>query len=173
MKTLFGLLVAAFIGIQVPYSMQQISDLQNENAQYEQAIVDLQSQLDEQTNYQNEIDMLNDKIANLESQVSSKDNTISSLNAEINELEQQVEEQEIAIVESTESIPETTTLAYEEETYEQSTGDHYVSDYNDYYDSWYHNYRDCPFIANKSASAVNNVSNKRPCKCVHQGQFWN
>jgi galactokinase len=114
---------------------------------------------------------------------------IEELNKQVEELENQIKELEDAkeeeLVDNNNDdssdvwIDESGNIRYTEGREQTSNRDNSkvygTFGHSDKYDAFYHNYKDCPFIEDKDSYEVEyeEVMDRRACKCVYQGQFWN
>ena len=152
--------------------------VQEENAPvetYTEPVV-IEQPCDCEQEYQKIIDDLKQELSNKNATIDVLNIQISNLNDEVTDLKEQLSEKEEVVYESTivSNAPAQNEI---EEIAPVETVDEdckYITHHSEKYDRFYHNYKDCTFIEDKESEAVDyeDCQDRRPCKCVYSGRFW-
>lgn len=155
--------------------------VQEENAPvetYTEPVV-IEQPCDCEQEYQKIINDLKKELADKDATIDVLNIQINNLNDEVTDLQEQLSEKETVVVSEptiTSNAPVQNDTVQEEDVQVEATDEDckYITHYNEKYDRFYHNYKDCTFIEDKESEAVDyeDCSDRRPCKCVYSGRFW-
>ena len=144
-----------------------VAQLQAENAELNKQIEAIKTELDTAKSDYDSLSNSYDRIMELNAQAYRD---IEALEEQLNSVEETEESNdEVAVAEETEEHEEATNSNNNLSNAYGTVG------HSSKYDAYYHDYSDCTFIQGKGAQQLTSeqVLNRRECKCVYAGRFWN
>ena len=141
-----------------------VAQLQAENAELNKQIEAVKAELNTAKSDYDSLSNSYDRIMELNAQAYRD---IEELEEQLNNVEES--DDEVAVAEETEEYEEATNSNNNLSNAYGTVG------HSSKYDAYYHDYSDCTFIQGKGAQQLTSeqVLNRRECKCVYAGRFWN
>ena len=141
-----------------------VAQLQAENAELNKQIEAVKAELNTAKSDYDSLSNSYDRIMELNAQAYRN---IEELEEQLNNVEES--DDEVAVAEETEEHKEATNSNNNLSNAYGTVG------HSSKYDAYYHDYSDCTFIQGKGAQQLTSeqVLNRRECKCVYAGRFWN